>query len=82
MLGDGCGSYSDVGDRALVAPGAGENVVKGVTEQADDGVELLIPDCHRVGKIAFDEQRQFVVTLAQSAGKRNVVRDCPRRQRL
>jgi hypothetical protein len=35
VLGDGCGSYSDVGDRALVAPGAGENVVKGVTEQAD-----------------------------------------------
>ena len=81
MLGDGCGSYSDVGDRALVAPGAGENVVKGVTEQADDGVEFLIPEpC--VGKIAFDEQWQFVVTLAQSAGKRNVVRDCPRRQRL
>ena len=43
-------------DRALFASGARENVVEGATEQTDDGIELLIPDDHIAGKIAFDRK--------------------------
>ena len=68
--------------RRLFASSAGENVIKGATEQTDDGIEFLILDCHVAGKIAFDDQRRLVITLAQSAGEGNVAPNRPRRQRL
>jgi hypothetical protein len=48
--------------------GAGENVVKRVAEQMNDGVELVIADCHLGGKIAFHEQPRLLVTRPRSAG--------------
>ena len=53
-------------DRALFASGARENVVQGATEQTDDGIELLIPDDHIGGKIAFDRNRWAPAILARS----------------
>src|SRR5262249_45034659 len=53
-------------DRALFASGARENVVQGATEQTDDGIELLIPDDHIAGKIAFDRKWWTLAILAQS----------------
>ena len=54
-------------DRALFASsGARENVVQGATEQTDDGIELLIPDDHIAGKIAFDRNRWALAILARS----------------
>ena len=64
------------------ASGAGENVIKGATEQTDDGVELLIIDCHVAGKIAFDEQQRLVITLPQSAAEGNISPNRRRRQGL
>ena len=53
-------------DRALFASGARENVVQGATEQTDDGIELLIPDDHIAGKLAFDRKRWPLAILARS----------------
>jgi hypothetical protein len=36
----------------------GNDVVKRVTEQTDDGVELVIAYCHLGGKIAFHDRRR------------------------
>ena len=52
--------------RALFASGARENVVQGATEQTDDGIELLIPDDHIGGKIAFDRKWWALAILARS----------------
>jgi hypothetical protein len=53
-------------DRALFASGARENVVQGATEQTDDSIELLIPDDHIAGKIAFDRKWWALAILARS----------------
>ena len=52
-------------DRTLFASGARENVVEGATEQTDDGIELLIPDDHIAGKIAFDRKCWALAILAR-----------------
>jgi hypothetical protein len=62
--------------------GAREDVVKGVAEQANDGVELVIPDRHSAGKIAFHEQRRPLVRLLRSSGKGNVSPKWLQRSRL
>jgi hypothetical protein len=57
--------------RRLFAASAGEKVVKGTTEQTDDGIEFLILDCHVTGKIAFDAQPPLIVALTLPAGEGN-----------
>jgi hypothetical protein len=53
-------------DWALFAPGAREKVVEGTTEQAHDGIELLISDWHIAGKIAFHRKWWALAILARS----------------
>ena len=43
---------------------------RALTEQMNDGVELVIADCHLGGKIAFHEQRRLLVKRPRSAGER------------
>jgi hypothetical protein len=52
------------------ASSARENVVEGAAE--NDGVKLVIADCHLGGKIAFHEQRRLLVTRPRPAGDSNV----------
>jgi hypothetical protein len=60
--------------RQLFAASAREKVVKGTTEQADDGIEFLILDCHVTGKIAFDAQPLDALALPTGEGNTCAIR--------
>ena len=62
------------------ASSAREDVVEGAAE--NDGVKLVIADCHFGGKIAFHEQRRLLVTRPRPAGDSNVGPNWSPRPRL
>jgi hypothetical protein len=51
-------------------------------EQTNDGVKLVIADCHLGGKIAFHEQRRLLARRPRSAGISNVGPNWSPRPRL
>ena len=51
---------------SAIPAGAQEDVVKFVSEQSEDGFELLMRNRHLCGQVAFDERRRFLVTLLPS----------------
>src|SRR5262249_17748869 len=53
-------------ERPSFAFGAKEKIVESDTKQTDDGIELLIPDDHIAGKIAFDRKCWALPILARS----------------
>ena len=53
-------------ERPSFAFGAKEKIVESGAKQTDDGIELLIPDDHIAGKIAFDRKCWALAILARS----------------